>query len=225
MKKVKIFLASSSELKEDRRLFEMEIYRKCKVWIDMGIFLHLDIWEDLSARMSNKGHSQADYNEVIKQSDILILLAYTKVGMYTAEEFEAAYGLFQKTEKPFIFIYFKDGAINTGSTTPEMSTLLNFKKRISDLGHFPGNCNDFNDLWNQFNKELDRLERNGFSEIPDKQDQQKKGDMQSLKTKMINITGDNKSFLDINSNINDNSLNQTHSGNGDNVGRDKITGK
>ena len=108
MKKIKIFLASSAELKDERQLFEIEIYRKCKTWFDKNIFLHLDIWEDMSAKMSVHGRSQTDYNEVIKGCDILVLLAYTKVGMYTAEEFEVAYGQFKKTQKPFIFTYFKE---------------------------------------------------------------------------------------------------------------------
>ncbi len=52
MKKIRIFLASSNELKEEREKFEIEINRKGKLWIDNGVDLHLDIWEDLSARMS-----------------------------------------------------------------------------------------------------------------------------------------------------------------------------
>ena len=46
MRKVTLFLASSSELKTDREQFEIFIYRKCKAWFDRGIFLHLEIWED-----------------------------------------------------------------------------------------------------------------------------------------------------------------------------------
>ena len=46
MQKVNLFLASSLELKADREQFEIFIYRKCKAWFDLGIFLHLDIWED-----------------------------------------------------------------------------------------------------------------------------------------------------------------------------------
>jgi len=38
------------------------------------------------------------------------------------------------------------------------------------LKHFYANFNDINDLWNQFNKELDRLEADGFTEnkLPEK---------------------------------------------------------
>jgi hypothetical protein len=39
MQKIKLFLASSSELKEDQDQFEIFIYHKCKAWFDRGIFL------------------------------------------------------------------------------------------------------------------------------------------------------------------------------------------
>ena len=103
MKKIKIFLASSNELKPEREKFEIEIYRKCKTWFDKGVFLHLDIWEDMSARMSMTG-SQSEYNKFVKEADLFVFL------------------------------------------------------------DFYANFNDGNDLWNQFNKELDRLEADGFTE-------------------------------------------------------------
>ena len=112
MKKIKIFLASSKELQSERAHFEREIYRKCKTWFDRGIFLHLDIWEDLSVRMSLQG-SQSAYNQYVKAADLFVLLVHSKVGMYTGVEFDAAFKQFQSTKKPFIFTYFKtpDGAI------------------------------------------------------------------------------------------------------------------
>ncbi len=157
MKKIKIFLASSNELKPEREKFEIEIYRKCKAWFGKGVFLHLDIWEDLSARMSLSG-SQGEYNKFVKEADLFVFLAYSKVGMYTEEEFEHAFGQFKSTEKPFIFTYFK--------TPPDAAqdSLADFKKKLGELKHFYANFNDINDLWNQFNKELDRLEADGFAE-------------------------------------------------------------
>ncbi len=150
MKKVKIFLASSYELKEEREKFEIEINRKNKLWADKGTFLHLAIWEDLSTRVSST-RSQDEYNSKIEACDLFVLLAYSKVGMYTKEEFETAFGSFQKTKKPFIFTYFKD--IETGID----HSLDEFKNKLKELGHFYPSYTDFNDLWNQFNKELDRL--------------------------------------------------------------------
>ena len=37
MRKIKIFLASSNELKADREKFKIEIYRKCKTWFDRNL--------------------------------------------------------------------------------------------------------------------------------------------------------------------------------------------
>jgi hypothetical protein len=157
MKKIKIFLASSNELKYEREQFEIRIYQKCKFWFDKGVFLHLDIWEDLSARMSLTG-SQSEYNKFVKDADLFVFLAYSKVGMYTEEEFEHAFGQFQSTKKPFIFTYFKTPPDNAEDS------LAHFKQKLNELKHFYANFNDINDLWNQFNKELDRLEADGFTE-------------------------------------------------------------
>ena len=152
MGQVRIFLASSLELKPERDNFEAEINRKNKSWKDRGIdiFIYLDIWEDLSAQMSENG-SQSEYNKRVKIADLFILLAYTKMGMYTAEEFDEAYAQFKATQKPAIFTYFK----NSTNTEPSLD---GFKDKLSGMGHFYSPFNDSNDLWNQFNKELDRLE-------------------------------------------------------------------
>lgn len=151
MKTIKIFLASSNELKHDREQFEIEINRKNKAWQKKGIFLHLEIWEDLSSKMSST-RSQDEYNKKIKESDIFVLLACNKVGMYTAEEFDTAFGAFKATKKPFIFTWFKE------PTTTTEPSLQAFKNNLAALGHFYATYIDSNDLWNQFNKELERLE-------------------------------------------------------------------
>lgn len=181
MKKIKIFLASSNELKSERDQFEIEIYRKCKTWFDKGIFLHLDIWEDLSARMSLTG-SQSEYNKYVQDADLFVFLAYSKVGKYTSEEFENAFGQFHSQQKPFIFTYFKN------APEKEEESLSNFKKKLSELKHFYSGFKDSNDLWNQFNKELDRLETDGFNE--NKRPEISSGDTHVTQTadKIYNIT-------------------------------------
>ncbi|WP_167599175.1 hypothetical protein [Chlorobaculum sp. 24CR] len=52
MRTIRIFLASSNELKADREAFEIEINRKNKLLKNKGVFLELVNWEDLSAKMS-----------------------------------------------------------------------------------------------------------------------------------------------------------------------------
>lgn len=159
IKKIKVFLASSNELLIDREKFEIQIYRKCKKWIDIGLFLHLEIWEDLSKKLSLT-RSQDEYNKKIQECDLFILLAYTKVGEFSAEEFETAFGNFHSERKPFIFTYFKENP-----PRKEIS-LDRFKEKLEKLGHFYSFYRDHKDLWNSFNKELDLLEENGFNKFP-----------------------------------------------------------
>lgn len=159
MQKITLFLASSAELKPEWDQLEIEIYRKCKSWHDRGIFLHLDIWEDLSARMI-EGGLQSEYNLKALSNDIFILLAYIKVGMYTAEEFIKTQGQFKSTKKPFIFTYFKKP-----NGIPTDPSLEEFHQKLKDLKHYYSSFTDSNDLWTQFNKELDRLEIGKFQKF------------------------------------------------------------
>jgi hypothetical protein len=153
MQTIKIFLASSAELKADREQFEIFLNRKNKELIKTGVFLELVIWEDFLAALS-KTRSQDEYNKAIQTCDVFVILAYTKVGQYTEEEFMVALETFKNSDKPLIFTYFKDAAINMSSITPEIMTLLNFKQKLSDMGHFYQNYRDSTDLKHQFGEQL-----------------------------------------------------------------------
>ncbi|MDO9239888.1 MAG: hypothetical protein Q8K07_21180 [Methylicorpusculum sp.] len=159
--KKKIFLASSSELKADREQFEIFISRKNKAWIDKGIFLELVIWEDFLDALS-KTRLQDEYNQAIKTCDLFVMLFCTKVGQYTEEEFETAFGQFQATNKPFIFTYFKDAPISTGELDDNVLSLLQFKKKLSHLGHFFTVYKNIEDLQLKFGLQLEKLADNGF---------------------------------------------------------------
>jgi hypothetical protein len=94
--------------------FEISINRKNKDWVDQGVFLELIVWEDFVDVVS-KTRLQDEYNKSIRECDIFVMLFCTKVGQYTEEEFETAFGQFKATNKPFIFTYFKDAQISIGS--------------------------------------------------------------------------------------------------------------
>jgi hypothetical protein len=160
MKKIKIFLASSEELADERKEFALAISSQNKLWFDEGIFLHLDIWEDSSARMSPT-RSQDDYNDMIRQADLFVLLGWRKIGPWTHEEFIAARGHFLDTQKPFIYIYFKD----LGQEQAEAS-LREFQQKLRELEHFPAHYTHFHHLWTQFSNELERLRGEGFMRHP-----------------------------------------------------------
>lgn len=169
MTKKKLFLASSSELKEDREQLEIFINRKNKDWIDKGIFLEFIVWEDFLDAVSQT-RLQDEYNKAIQQCDIFVMLFCTKVGKYTEEEFETAFGQFKATNKPFIFTYFKDTEISTGNAIKkDLLSLWAFQEKLGELGHFYPVYKNIDELKFKFNQQLDKLATSGFIEFkPDK---------------------------------------------------------
>jgi hypothetical protein len=98
------------------------------------------------------------------------VLFFTKVGPYTEEEFETAFGQFQATRKPFIFTYFKDAPISTGGANEDdLMSLFAFKKKLKALGHFFTVYKNVDELKFKFNGQLDKLAADGFIELkPDR---------------------------------------------------------
>lgn len=134
---IKIFLASSLELMADRREFEVWVGRKNSQLIAARVFLELVIWEDFSDHLRAGGMMTA-YKEAVAQCDIFVMLFATRVGPFTAQEFDAALTAFQQSGKPLIYTYFKDAPVPIGVVNrDDLASMLAFRKRLSDLGHFP----------------------------------------------------------------------------------------
>lgn len=70
MKTIKIFLASSEELADDRNAFGNLVRRLDKIYEKRGIRVELFEWEDYDAAYNNR-RKQDEYNEQIKASDII----------------------------------------------------------------------------------------------------------------------------------------------------------
>ena len=171
MQTIKLFLASSAELEADRKEFEIMIGRKNLDWVPRGIQLKLEIWENFLDAMSQT-RLQDEYNKVIMDCHIFVMLFCTKVGKYTEEEFETAFKQFKATSKPFIYTYFKEAQINTGSANQDdLMSLFSFKKKLAALGHFCNAYKEVSGLKFHFNDQLDKLAANGFIKFHQNQDE------------------------------------------------------
>ncbi len=153
---LKVFLACSSELEEDRKQFEIFINRLNKELIEKNVFIKLIIWEDFIDAMSQT-RLQDEYNKAIKECDIFVMLFFTKVGMYTQEEFDSAFGSFKRTGKPIIYVYFKDAPVKSGQIGDEIISMLAFKKKIAELGHFCTRYDSIAALLLSFGGQLNKL--------------------------------------------------------------------
>ena len=155
IKIIKIFLASSSELEKDRQQFEIFINRKNKSYIRKGLFLELVMWEDFLDAMSQT-RLQDEYNKAITNCDLFVSLFYTKVGKYTAEEFEKAFATFKANQKPLIYTFFKEFPI-LPSQAKQLQSVFDFQDKLRQLGHFHTIYNEINHLKYLFDQQLDKI--------------------------------------------------------------------
>jgi tetratricopeptide (TPR) repeat protein len=154
-KVIKVFLASSEELLADRDQFEIFLSRENDHLFDKGIRIQLVRWENFLDVVSNT-RLQDEYNNVLRTCDMAVCLFYTKVGKYTAEEFDAALGQFRGAGKPLILTYFKDAPVKP-SELRAFKTVLDFKDKLSELGHFPNHYESIGDLKHHFGEQLKKL--------------------------------------------------------------------
>ena len=156
-KTIKIFLASSSELKDDREKFEIFINRENKQLNNEGVFLKLELWEDFIDAMSQT-RLQDEYNNTAKNCDIFVSLFFTKVGKFTTEEFDSAFRKFKESGKPLVYTYFKDEQVNMSKIKEaEIQSKFAFEKKLKSLEHFPTLYKNIGDLKYEFKMQLDKV--------------------------------------------------------------------
>ncbi|MEM1338333.1 MAG: hypothetical protein AAGF96_11305 [Bacteroidota bacterium] len=160
-RKVQIFLASSQELKDDRKDFEIFISRMNQAYFDKGIFFDLIIWENFIDRMTQKG-LQNEYNKAVAESDIFVMLFFKKVGPYTSTEFDTAHKSFQDTNKPIIYTFFKDAPIMSGELSKEESnSLFDFQAKLKRLKHYSTKYRNSEDLYQRIESQIEKLFKSG----------------------------------------------------------------
>jgi hypothetical protein len=158
---IKIFLASSSELKQDRDAFERHFRQANDRFLKKGIYLQILSWENFLDAMSET-RLQEEYNKEVRNCDIFVSLFKTKTGKYTEEEFDVAHRAFKDSGKPRIYTYFMETNIpNNKRMRGDLVSLWNFLDRLSDLGHYPTYYTSIEDLKLQFQTQLVQLIEEG----------------------------------------------------------------
>ena len=116
MKKLKIFLASSEELKEERLELAGLIGHMNYALEKSDVKLYLVKWEYLDASMSQL-HKQEEYNKKLEECDICIVLFWTRFGKYTKTELDTAFRKKGEGSLRKLYVAFKDSA----AETPELA--------------------------------------------------------------------------------------------------------
>ncbi|MCD7854283.1 MAG: tetratricopeptide repeat protein [Clostridiales bacterium] len=107
MRIIKIFLASSiDDLRSDRLEVGDFIQQLNNIYIKSNLYFKLIKCESYDKALNIVG-KQFEYDDEIRESELIFFLFYLKVGDYTKHEFEVALESFRLSEKPKIITYFK----------------------------------------------------------------------------------------------------------------------
>ena len=154
---LRIFLASSSEIRDDRDAFDLYMRQQTDELRKQGIYLELVRWEHFLDAMSET-RLQDEYNEQVRKCDLFVCLFFKKVGEFTREEFKVAHEHFKSTGKPLIYTYFKNAPVNTADWRPEdFQSLHDFKNHLKEFGHFPTDYKSAEELKLHFRDQLPKI--------------------------------------------------------------------
>jgi Leucine-rich repeat (LRR) protein len=157
LRTIKIFLASSSELEEDRDAFDLHFRKENDRLLKKGIYLEILRWETFLDAISET-RLQDEYNEAVRDSDIFVSLFKTKTGKYTAEEFDVAHTAFRDSGKPRIYTYFMQANIPIDKRLQkDLNSRWDFEEKLKNLGHYPTYYTSIEDLKLQFQQQLNTL--------------------------------------------------------------------
>ena len=130
MKTIKVFIASSEELKMERLEFTDMIQQLNRILRPRGVEIEPIKWEYLDASMGTL-HKQEEYNQELKTCELCLVLYWTRFGDYTKSELDTAYLELCAGHNPKrLYIDFKE----TEEITPELKA---FKESfVTEYGHF-----------------------------------------------------------------------------------------
>jgi hypothetical protein len=163
MKTIKIFLASSAELKEDRVSFGNFIRELDRRYRQRGIYIDLYTWEDADSAYNGE-RKQDEYNRNVRDSDMLVALFKSKAGGFTKEEFEVAVNQFTETGKPKVYVYFRQ-LEDDSKITDELKKFIEDLEGQESRGHFAFRYNNDDSLHLDFVMQLLLLDKIKHDEL------------------------------------------------------------
>jgi hypothetical protein len=157
MEIIKLFLASSNELREERERIELFIGKENRKLISKNLFIKLVIWEDL--KLGFHGQRIQDYfNEKMLECDIVVFLFFKKVGDYTKEEFDVAYKHFKRGNNPrYLYVFFKSEKVDIDEIDEGMLKVNKIKDEIEEAEQIYNKFKSSEDLILQLKKQLELI--------------------------------------------------------------------
>ena len=154
MKTITVFIASSSELENDRNSIHALIASLDDIFEPRGIRIKCRKWEDFLSYCTGE-RTQTAYNEIVRASDICVCMFHKLAGKFTIEEFRQALDEYEKTKKnPKTYVYVRtlvEGEVET-------QELKSFKDELfNTIGHYWCNYSNNDTMKLNFVMQLERL--------------------------------------------------------------------
>ncbi|KLE08368.1 NB-ARC domain-containing protein [Aliarcobacter butzleri] len=144
---MRIFIASSSELKEERDKLELLLYREDFKPVK---------WENIDHSITTDRFQSRINESHLLTSDIVIFMIKSRLGEYTFEEFQESYkNLGLNIDK--IYIYFFEIDKNL-IPKKELRKIMDLEDFLEDEGKLYHKVKDFRDLENHFLKQIKHLQ-------------------------------------------------------------------
>ena len=143
---MRIFIASSSELNQERKELQLLLYRNN---------IEPVVWEDIDHSIGTDRFQTRINEEHLLTSDFVVFMIKSKLGQFTLEEFEEAYkSLGSKIEGMFIYFFEFDKNILNDD---ELFKILSLEIFLKKEGKYPQKVKDFRDLENHFLEKIKHL--------------------------------------------------------------------
>lgn len=157
MKTIKIFLASSNDLQDERNAIELIVSRENKKFAAKGIQFELVRWEQLPQSFQPK-RVQKFFNKKMLECEVMVALFYDRIGDFTYEEFQTAFKSFNKGKNPrHIFVFFKTGQISTEAVTDEFYEVQKLRQKIEHHEQIYCKYENLDELKNKLKEQMDLL--------------------------------------------------------------------
>jgi len=161
MTEIKIFLAHTSEVKEDVEEIQAKIYDK---YSDYNFKLNIQHWKKADLAIA-ENRVQDNINLLLFDCELLYIFFHVKVGEFTLEEFKIGYESFKKGDKPYSLTpFFKELPPTSNISDQEnQRPMLELKEEIKNINgnQFPHEYKEISDLkekiFTQLEKDIKKL--------------------------------------------------------------------
>lgn len=191
MRTIKIFLASSEELANDRNAFGNLVRRLDDIYEKRRIRIKLEPWEDFDAAYNNR-RKQDEYNDKVRASDMFLALFHKKAGRFTIEEFDVASEEFRRTSiSPKTYVYCR----KLEEEEQESTELKDFKKRLfEEMGHYWSNYDNQDSMQLHFVMQLQLVENSHLDELKVENGDIRFADMTVARMEELRFATDNPDY-------------------------------